>query len=395
MRYKIKQKENLGILHTIGDEFKKGAQFLSESLPNLGLNIPFDALRDFGVNVPVSIMSPTAYNEHINPKQNTLDFTKRLLNNAGEAATNLMAGELIGAGASKLLKKLPAVKKYAVEKAAPYALGEKKLPFNIKPTSHFQEFDTPYEEVIKNEYANKQRMLWRSQGHDVNMSDNDIVKIMDQRKAEILKSGPKKFLVDAPLKTSSNAGQITLYQRPHTKAYDTGFLNYFKPGPAEPGYMKIDFIKNMKNSNILPEHRMGVTTPLYQGLLTKAQQTGEKGFLSGNDYLMPEKTVPSIQKNFSTKVSEKVTGVRRYLENIKDFPEADMEDITELGEYRPKTYDNKVFKVQGFKTPMDIPMKSVLSASPNTKLDWTNKDIYKSILPPIVGVGYATKKASE
>ena len=201
------------------------------------------------------------------------------------------------------------------------------------------------------------------------MSDNDIVKVMDKRKAEILKSGPKNFLIDAPLRTSPNAGQITLYQRPYMKAYDTGFLNYFKSGPAEPGYMKVDFIKNMKNSNILPEHRIEVSTPLYQGLLTKAQQTSEKGFLSGTDYLMPEKTVPSIQKNFNTEVSNKVTGVRRYLEDIKDFPEADMDDVTEFGEYRPKTYDNKVFKVQGFKTPMNIPMKSVLSASPNTKLD--------------------------
>ena len=309
--------------------------------------------------------------------------------------TDILGGALVG-GALKGIgigtkKSVP----YVLNKVEPYLLGEKSIPMmkGYKPIRSVidpSDYGTAYQEAIKNEFANKQRMLWRSQGHDVNMSDEAIIKHMDAREAEILKTGPKQFLIDKPLKSSPNGGQIVLFQRPYTKPYDVGFLNYDKSGPIDPGYMKIDFIKNMQNPNILKSDRISVSKPLYQGLLNKAKQTNEEGFLTGLDYKMPEKTVPTIKNNFETEVSTKRRGTRRYKED--DFTSmSDREDINEIGEYRPATHDHDVYKVNKFKTPMTTPMKSVLSASPTTKLDWSNPDIYKSVLA-IIGSGTLTSK---
>lgn len=106
----------------VGNYLKRSSQYIAESLPQFGMNIPFDALRDLGVKIPVTMVSPTGYQGSYGTNQTTRQFAKHLVNNAGEVAAIDMGFGVLGKG---------------VQVAAPYIkkqfnLLTNNLPFKSK-----------------------------------------------------------------------------------------------------------------------------------------------------------------------------------------------------------------------------------------------------------------------
>lgn len=110
MKYKIIKYQNPSQpIKKVGQEFKDFAGYMSGTIGNLGLNLPFDALRDVGISVPVTSFSPTAYTKGHNT-QSLGQFTKNLTGNALNAAATDVGGELAAKGLSLTPKIIPAAK---------------------------------------------------------------------------------------------------------------------------------------------------------------------------------------------------------------------------------------------------------------------------------------------
>lgn len=116
----------------VGNYLKRSSQYIAESLPQFGMNIPFDALRDLGVKIPVTMVSPTGYQGSYGTNQTTRQFAKHLVNNAGEAAAIDMGFGVLGKGVQVAA---PYVKQgvkntgnYLLKKSEPYLLGDKTIP---------------------------------------------------------------------------------------------------------------------------------------------------------------------------------------------------------------------------------------------------------------------------
>mgnify|MGYP001466804575 CR=1 FL=1 len=55
--------ENKQKRQRIGQQIENFGHMVTGTLQNVGMNVPFDALRDFGVKVPITFFTPTAYTE--------------------------------------------------------------------------------------------------------------------------------------------------------------------------------------------------------------------------------------------------------------------------------------------------------------------------------------------
>lgn len=141
----------------IGNYLKRSSQYIAESLPQFGMNIPFDVLRDLGVKVPVTMISPTGYQGSYGTNQTTKQFAKHLVNNAGEAAAIDMGFGVLGKGIQTVN---PVISKFIGQQYSKYATRNiptfRKMPVTIengrvfltnnstknRSTSHFT-FDQP------------------------------------------------------------------------------------------------------------------------------------------------------------------------------------------------------------------------------------------------------------
>lgn len=125
----------------VGNFLKSTAQYVSESLPQFGMNVPFDALRDVGVKLPNWM--PTGYQGSYGSDQSVGQFAKGLINNAGETAAIDMGFGLAGKGiqvAAPYIKKgAQKAGQYALQKAEPYLTGIKPTPMmpGYKPKMNF------------------------------------------------------------------------------------------------------------------------------------------------------------------------------------------------------------------------------------------------------------------
>lgn len=88
-------------LTKIGNELESGAQFISGTLGNAGMNLPFDMLRAAGVKIPVNAWMPSAFS-NVDTSKNLKQNISELFINSVMGAAALATDGIMNAGVSVL-----------------------------------------------------------------------------------------------------------------------------------------------------------------------------------------------------------------------------------------------------------------------------------------------------
>jgi len=120
----------------VAGDFATGfGQTMSGTISNFGLNLPSDALRSIGVNVPETMISPRALSTGNQNNQTLGQNIGQLASNAGTAVATDMGFSLAGKAIGAAIPTIKRIGNYALEQARPYLVGEQHIPMTgYKPT---------------------------------------------------------------------------------------------------------------------------------------------------------------------------------------------------------------------------------------------------------------------
>lgn len=271
-------------------------------------------------------------------------------------------------------------------------------PENYKP-------ETPLSSIFENKYADAKDLklaeLWRDNGVDLSRIDiNDIPKIYEQRINELMSSHPDRYTIAYP----SHA----------PKAYT--LIDYLKDkqvgetliGLDENSNATIDDIHNLTESirNGIPASVHGVQERGLNAAINVTKSEGGEGVITGRDYQSAPKQYGVVQKYHDRqKVSD--DGIHSNTNMVTEYNNAhgivnddeelatSMLDLKRAGnKIRKYLYNAPVYLL---KTPTSyVPTKasifnpSIIDKFGKMHIDWTNPDIFKSILyPTLFGTGYS------